>query len=155
MDKKNQRPMIKISLRRATADDGEFAYQTKKVAFRPYVEMVWKWDDAEQRHLHERRFAEQEFKVIQVSGVDVGILAVVREPGCLRVNQMFIRPEYQNRGIGEACMRKIIEDAENEGMPVGLRVLKVNWRAIAFYRRMGFEETGESDTHLLMIRKLP
>jgi RimJ/RimL family protein N-acetyltransferase len=35
-------------------------------------------------------------------------------------------------------------------LPVRLRVLKVNPRALAFYRRLGFTCTGETETHDLM-----
>jgi ribosomal protein S18 acetylase RimI-like enzyme len=116
------------------------------------VELVWDWDEEEQRQLHERRFVSQDFQVIQVSGIDVGILAIVREPDCVKVNQLFILPEYQGRGIGTACMMRIIEDAAASELPVRLRVLKVNSRAVAFYQRLGFRSIGESDTHVLMER---
>ncbi len=141
-------------LRKATADDSEFAYQTKKAASRSYVEKVWGWDEEEQRQLHERRFISQDFYVIQASGIDVGILAMVREPDCVKLNQLFILPEYQSRGIGAACMMRVIEDAEALKLPVRLRVLKVNGRAIVFYERLGFKSIGENDTHLLMERIL-
>lgn len=144
--------MHNLRVRKATADDSEFAYQTKKAAFGAYVEQVWGWDEDEQRRLHERRFASQDFQVIQVSGIDVGIMAVVRQADCLKVNQMFILPEYQSRGIGTACMMHIIEDAEASKLPVRLRVLKVNSRAIAFFQRLGFKSIGESDTHVVMER---
>jgi len=144
--------MNNLRLRKATADDSEFAYQTKKAAFREYVEKVWGWDEDEQRQLHERRFASQDFQVIQVSGIDVGILAVVRQPGCVKVNQIFIVPEYQSRGIGAACIMRIIEDAAASKLPVRLQVLKVNSRAFAFFQRFGFRRIGESDTHILMER---
>jgi len=49
--------MNDLKLRKATTHDSEFAYQTKKTAFREYVEKVWGWDEEEQRKLHERRFA--------------------------------------------------------------------------------------------------
>jgi len=144
--------MNNLRLIRATADDSEFAYQTKKAAFREYWEKVWSWDEDEQRRLHERRFASQDFYVIQVSGVNVGILAVVRQPDCMKVNQMFIVPEYQSRGIGTACIMRIIEGAAVSKLPIRLQVLKVNSRAVAFYQRMGFRSTGESDAHVLMER---
>jgi predicted mannosyl-3-phosphoglycerate phosphatase (HAD superfamily) len=86
--------MDNVELRKATSSDSEFAYQTKKAAFREYVEKVWGWDEEQQRQLHERRFASQDFQVIQVSGIDVGILAVVQQPDCVKVNQLFILPEY-------------------------------------------------------------
>lgn len=144
--------MGKCDLRPATAADSEFAHQTKKAAFREYVEKVWGWDEDEQRRLHERRFASQDFQVIQVSGVDVGILAVTRQADCVKVNQMFILPEYQSRGIGAACMRRIIEEAATSNLPVRLQVLKVNARALAFYERLGFKRVSESDTHVMMER---
>ncbi len=144
--------MSNLRLRKATADDSEFAYQTKKAAFRKYVEKVWGWDEDEQRQLHERRFASQDFQVIQVSDINVGILAVVRQPDCVKVNQIFIVPEYQSRGIGAACIMRIIEDAAVSKLPVQLQVLKVNSRAVTFYQRLGFRSIGESDTHVLMER---
>ena len=144
--------MDNLRLRKATADDSEFAYRTKKASFKKYVEKVWGWDEKEQRQLHQRRFASQDFQVIQVSGIDVGVFSIVRQPDCVKVNQMFILPEYQNRGIGAACMIRIIEDAALSGLPVRLQILKVNTRAFAFYQRLGFRSIGESNTHIIMER---
>ena len=141
-----------MDLRQAMITDSEFAYQTKKAAFRASVEMVWGWDEVEQRQLHERRFETQEYMVIQASGTDVGILVTAREPDCMKVNQLCILPEHQNLGIGTACMMRVIADARGDGLPVRLRVLKVNTRAAALYRRLGFEEIGDSETHISMER---
>jgi GNAT superfamily N-acetyltransferase len=148
--------MMNVNLRKATINDSDFAYETKKVAFRPYVEMVWGWDEAEQRQMHERRFADQVFQVIELSGTDIGILVVVPEPNCLKVNQLFILPKYQGKGIGEICMMKIIAESKRNNIPIRLRVLKVNTRAASFYHRLGFVETGENDTHThIMMERLP
>jgi len=144
--------MKNLKFRQATDSDSEFAYQTKKVALREYVEKVWDWDEDTQRQLHDRRYSSQEFQVVQLSGQDIGILVVVREPACIKVNQLYILPEYQNRGIGEACMIHIIQDAATYNLPVRLQVLKVNNRAKTFYQRLGFQITGQSETHILMER---
>lgn len=144
--------MNSLELRKATLNDSEFACQTKKSAFKEYVEKVWGWDEDEQRTLHERRFASQDFQVIQVSGIDVGILSVVQQPDCTRVNQMFILPEYQSKGTGAACVMRIIEEATTSKLPVRLQVLKINARAFAFFQRLGFGKHGESETHILTER---
>jgi len=144
--------MDNLRLRKATAADSEFAYRTKRAAFKKYVEKVWGWDEEEQRQLHERRFASQDFQVIQVSGINVGIFSIVRQPDGVKLNQMFILPEYQNKGIGAACMMRIIEDAAISGLPIRLKVLKVNKRAVEFYQRLGFKNIRESDTHVVMER---
>ena len=142
--------MDDLVLRPAGPNDSEFAYCAKEAAFRPYVEKVWGWDEAEQRRVHEERFAAQDFRVISVAGTDVGIMAVVVAPDCLKLNQLFLLPEHQAKGIGSACMRLIMAEARQLGLPVRMRVLKVNPRARAFCERLGFVRTGQTDTHDLM-----
>ena len=146
--------MEEVSLRKAHANDSEFVFIVKKAAFREYVEQVWGWDDSYQRELHNRRFAAQDACIIQFCGVDVGFLAISHTSGMLKVNQLFILPEYQGRGIGSACLARIIDDANLEGKSVVLQVLKVNTRGIDLYRRLGFTIVGESATHVQM-EKLP
>jgi ribosomal protein S18 acetylase RimI-like enzyme len=135
-----------VSFRRATPQDSEFAYQVKKATLAEYVRQVWGWDEAEQRRLHQRRFASQDFRVIAVSGVDVGILALSREPDCLKVNQLLVLPEYQGKGIGTACMKHVLQEAAAHKLPVRLQVLRANPRAAEFYRRLGFSKTGLDET---------
>lgn len=142
--------MSELTLRQANPDDSEFAYCAKRAAFREYVEKVWGWDEERQRQLHQQRFGAQDFRVINLDGTDVGIMAVVVASDCVQVNQLFILPERQCMGIGRRCMSLIIEEARQLGLPVRLRVLKVNSRALAFYQRLGFVCTGESDSHDLL-----
>ena len=142
--------MDNLSLRKAVANDSEFAYTVKRAAFRQYVERVWGWDDDEQRQLHKRRFAAQDFRVINLAGNDIGIMAVVEGPDCVGLNQIFLLPEHQGKGIGGKCMHLIMDEARRLGLPVRLRVLKVNNRARAFFQRLGFVPMGETDTHDLM-----
>jgi GNAT superfamily N-acetyltransferase len=146
--------MDDLRLREATADDSEFAYQTKKAALRKYVEQVWGWDEDEQRQIHERRFGAQDFRVINLAGMDIGIMSVVVAPDCMKLNQLFLLPEHQGKGIGQKCMLLIMEEARGLGLPVRLRVLKVNPRALAFFQGLGFLRTGETDTHYLMEKSL-
>ena len=137
-------------LRKASQDDKEFAYQVKRTSLREYVELVWGWDDDRQRQLHARRFSEQDFRVIEVDGEDVGIMSVAVKPACVFVNQLYLLPEHQGRGIGRTCMLVVMEQGNSLGLPVRLQVLKVNPRAVTFYKRLDFEVTGETDTHFLM-----
>jgi len=142
--------MENLTLRKATDTDSEFAYQVKKLAFGAYIEQVWGWNEAEQRRLHEKRFASQDFSVITLSGVEVGILATVREHSCLKINQLFILPEYQNKNIGRACMMRIIYDMAASKTRIRLQVLKVNKRAVHFFESLGFDRVDETDTHVRM-----
>ena len=144
--------MKSLQLRKVIADDREFTYQARKAAFREYVEKASGWSEEEQRQLHQWRFASHDFRVKQLSDIDVGIIAMSCQPDCIKLHQMFILPEYQGRGIGEAAMMLIIKDAVASKLPIRLQVLKVNDRAFAFYQRLGFKRTSENDTHNLMER---
>ena len=141
-----------LSFRKAHISDSEFVFTVKKAAFREYVEQVWGWDDNYQRELHNRRFAAQDVCIIQFRGTDVGFLSTSSTPDPLKVNQLFILPEYQGKGIGSACLTFILDNASLEGKSVALQVLKANTRGIAFYQRLGFTIVGESSTHFQMER---
>lgn len=142
--------MEELSFRKAHTSDSEFVFTVKKAAFREYVEQVWGWDDVYQKELHNRRFDSQDLRIIQFHGTDVGFLSTSSTPDTLKVNQLFILPEYQGKGIGSACMMRIVDNARLEGKSVALQALQVNTRGTAFYQRLGFLIVGESSTHLQM-----
>ncbi len=141
-----------FKFRKTQATDSEFVFAVKKAAFREYVEQIWDWDDTYQKELHNRRFASQDLRIIQFNATDVGFLSTSSTPDRLKVDQIYILPEYQGRGIGAACMRDIIDDANQEQKPVTLQVLKINTRATAFYQRLGFTIVDENSIHFQMKR---
>lgn len=143
----------KLTLREARQDDTEFAYQVKKAAYKEYVERVWGWKEEEQRQIHDRHFRAEDFSVIALDGTEVGIMQVTADADCVHVDDLYILPEHQGQGVGQQCMSMAIQRGSEMGLPIRLRVLKVNTRATALYERLGFTHTGETDTHLLMERR--
>ena len=143
-----------ITIRKADAVDSDFVFAVKKAAFREYVEQVEGWDDTHQRGLHNKRFDSQDFRIIQFQGNDIGFFSSSCTADSLKVYQFFIHPECQGRGIGSACMTRILADANVSGKAVNLKVLKINTRGIAFYQRLGFLIVDEDSTHVQM-KKLP
>ena len=146
--------MEEVSLRKAHANDSEFVFTVKKAAYREYVEQVWGWDDDYQRERHNREFASHDFHIIQFRETDVGFFITSCTSDTLKVNQIFVLPEYQGRGIGSACLTRIIDDANLEQRFVVLQVLKVNTRGIDLYQRLGFTIIGEDSIYFQM-EKLP
>jgi len=144
--------MTGLKIRQAIADDSQFVYETKRAAFKEYVEKTFGWDEDEQRQFHNQRFSSQDFSIISLGKNDIGIMAVDIRPDCVKLNQIFVAPDFQGLGIGKVCMLQVIEDARQLELPVRLRVLKVNPRAQIFYARLGFICDGETDTHVLMER---
>ena len=141
-----------LKFRKTQATDSKFVFAVKKAAFREYVEQIWGWDDTYQKELHNRRFASQDIRIIQFCGTDVGFLSTSTNSDTFNVDQIYILPEYQGKGIGAACMKRIIADANLAQKPVILQVLKINTRATAFYQRLGFTIVDENSTHFQMKR---
>ncbi len=143
--------MEALSFRKANASDSEFVFAVKEAAFREYIEQVWGWDDDYQQERHNTEFASHDLHIIiQFHGNDVGFLVTSDTPEALKVNQIFILPEYQGRGIGSACLTRLIDDASLEQKSVTLQVLKVNTRGIALYQRLGFTIVGEDSIYFQM-----
>ena len=142
--------MKELNIRRADARDSEFVFTVKEAAYREYVEQVWGWNDNYQQERHNKEFASYDFRIIQFCGTDVGFLIISGNSDTLKVNQIFILPEYQGKGIGSACMTRIVSDANLEQKSVSLKVLKVNTRGIAFYQRLGFTIVNEDSISFQM-----
>lgn len=141
-----------LAIRKAAQADVDFTFAVKEAAFREYVEKVWGWDGADQRELHEVRFASKDVYIIQCHEIDVGYFSTSSTADWVRVYQIFILPEHQQKGLGSACMRLIVSDARAQKKAVRLQVLKINTRGIAFYERLGFKVVDEDDTHVQMVK---
>jgi ribosomal protein S18 acetylase RimI-like enzyme len=138
-----------VTLRPATADDYDFLYQVHCAALRPYIERTWGWDESWQARYFQERFDPAKRQVIRCADVDVGVWSVEERAEGLSLALIAILPRYQRRGIGSALMCRLLDEAEERGVPVTLQVLKVN-PARALYERLGFVVTDETDTHYVM-----
>jgi len=143
----------RASLRPAREEDFDFLYDLHRAAMQHYVTQTWGWDEAWQRQYFQQHFNQAECQIIIFEGKEVGAFSVRKRETEVFLNFIEVLPEYQNRGIGTAVIRSLIEGAHHSGWPVGLQVLKVN-PARSLYERLGFLTTGETATHYLM-RAIP
>ena len=140
-----------FDLRPATDQDYALLWSIQSTAMRPHVEATWGWDDAQQLKFFNDRFDPRRFQIIRVDGADAGHLAVEVHGDHLWLSGIALLAAFQRRGIGEEVVRHVIEEADERRLPVRLQVLKVN-PARRLYERLGFNVSGESETHFQMIR---
>jgi ribosomal protein S18 acetylase RimI-like enzyme len=142
---------MNLTYRSVTEADFEFLFGVHQAAMQGYVEAAFgPWEEPWQREYFRAHFDPQVLRVIQVDGEDVGMLYIQQRTEELFLVDLEILPEQQRRGIGTAVVRALQAEADRRGIPVALQVLKVNPGAQKLYRRLGFEVTGENDTHYLM-----
>jgi GNAT superfamily N-acetyltransferase len=127
-----------IDFRTALAADADFVFRVVETTMRDYNEKQWGAFDVEgNKRVIGERIAAGTFEVIRFEGADIGVLRVERHDGHIQLDQLFILPSHQNRGIGARIVRELVREAREAGKPLRLRVLEVN-PARKFYEREGF-----------------
>jgi ribosomal protein S18 acetylase RimI-like enzyme len=117
------------------------------------VVATWgQWDEAWQQDYFRQHFDCSVRQVIHLDDDPIGFLDVAYRADHVFLAAIEIAPEHQCRGFGTSLIRDVLGKATELHLPVRLQVLKVNKRARALYERLGFVETGRTDTHYLMQR---
>jgi GNAT superfamily N-acetyltransferase len=127
-----------LTLRRAAADDAEFAFRVLKETMRDYVVATWGtwWEDESRRETIEQvRLGKT--KIVELDGTPIGIQLVERAKTHIQFVQLYIVKEFQPRGFGTQLLERLFAEARESNLPIRLRVLAVN-PAKALYERLGF-----------------
>jgi ribosomal protein S18 acetylase RimI-like enzyme len=141
--------MDDVRLRPATLDDIDALYRIHRAALGLYVEQTWGWDEGWQAGDFREHCDVSVRHVIEYRGQVIGFMDVIEEEGRTLLASISITPEFQRRGIGTYLILDVLCGAVSRGVPVVLRVLRVN-PARSLYERLGFETVGASDTDYTM-----
>jgi len=140
-------------LRWATDKDYNFLYCLLKSTMKQYyIETYGSWNEEVEKKYFDESFIKLKYRIVVYDGHDVGCLSITNNTVDIFINEIQILPQYQNNGIGRMILNSIIEDSEGLKIPIKLDVLKSNKKAQEFYKRMGFIECGETESHNNMIR---
>jgi ribosomal protein S18 acetylase RimI-like enzyme len=138
-----------IALRPANEKDADFLWELHSVVLKPYVAATWGWDEEFQYRYFNEHFNPNRNQIIRYMGSEVGVMSIEETAHGYVLSTIEIMPQYQGLGIGTALIRDLLEKAATRGLPVSLRVLKVN-PACQLYLRLGFLVVGETETHYWM-----
>ena len=142
---------MEFTLRPASAADYEWLWELKRMTMQAHVEATWgSWDDAAQEAFFRRSFSPETVQLILVDAANAGLLHLERKPSELFLANIQIHPAFQNRGLGTAVIKTVMESARLLQLPVRLQVLTVNHAARELYLRLGFAVTSETNTHVIM-----
>lgn len=122
-----------VQLRPATHEDVDWLEFLYESAMRPHVERAGAWDP----ELFRGSFDPDITMVVEVDGVESGMLEVEHQPGAVVLRDIQLDPMVQGRGVGTALVRGVMAQGRARGVPVRLRVLAGN-PARRLYARLGF-----------------
>ncbi|HXM34526.1 MAG TPA: GNAT family N-acetyltransferase [Pyrinomonadaceae bacterium] len=108
-------------------------------------EQFVRWQFDLQRREYEVRFPDALYEVIVVDGQPAGRIWTGRDEDQIRLLDIALLPEFQNRGVGTILLRRLIDEAVRANKPLRHMVFVMNNEAHRFYERLGFvviEEFG-------------
>lgn len=146
-------------LRSFRADDQEFLFRLY-ASTRIQEIAAFGWPEAQQQAFLRMQFNAQqqwykmsyeqaEHQIIEQNGIPIGRLLVLRQPAAVLLVDIALLPEFRGKGIGGELIRKLIEECDQQKLPLRLQVQRVN-PAQRLYERLGFKKTGEDQMYFQM-----
>ena len=139
---------LRVSLRPVTPDDREFLvavyYGTRA---RELAQVDWdegqkeafvRWQFERQDEEYRQRFPDARYSVILVDGVPAGRIWVGSDDKQIRLLDIAIIAEFQNRGVGTYLLRQLMSEATQVNKVLRHMVFVLNDNAHRFYERLGF-----------------
>jgi ribosomal protein S18 acetylase RimI-like enzyme len=144
--------MREVNIRPATQADFDFLFHLVCLTMKEYVTAATGWDEDKEKEIFTRYFdfSTYQISVIVLDGSDIGYLKIHRIESEIFLANLHVHPDYQNLGIGSKILKSLLLEAEQQGVSVSLKALKVNQAALRFYERFGFSIEEEAETYYLM-----
>jgi GNAT superfamily N-acetyltransferase len=101
-------------------------------------EAFLKWQFDLQRGEYESRFPDAEYYVILFDDRPAGRIWIGADDNQMRLLDIALLPEFQNRGAGTVLLRWLIDRAKSANKPLRHMVFVLNNEAHKFYERLGF-----------------
>ncbi len=101
-------------------------------------EMFVRWQFEMQRREYNQRFPDARYEVILVDGQPAGRIWVGSDDEQIRLLDIALLPQFQNRGAGTVLLRWLMDEAARANKVLRHMVFVLNNDAHRFYERLGF-----------------
>ena len=139
---------VDVSLRPVAADDKEFLISVYGgTRAQELAQVQWeegqkdafiRWQFEMQQKEYETRFPDARYDVILVDGVPAGRIWVGVDDKQIRLLDIAVMAQFQNRGVGTILLRRLMDEAAQVNKPLRHMVFVLNDNAHRFYERLGF-----------------
>jgi len=144
---------MNVSLRPVTDADQEFlvgVYASTRAA--ELAQVNWdesqkdafiRWQFAMQKQEYDTRYPNARYQVILVDDQPAGRIWIGTDDTQIRLLDIALLTEFQNRGVGTHLLGQLIDEARREQKPLRHMVFMLNENAHRFYERLGFVEIDD------------
>jgi GNAT superfamily N-acetyltransferase len=148
-----------LALRPIRPDDAPFLLSVYASTRETELALV-SWDSAQkaafvrmqfdaQHAYYQEQYADASFDIVLVDGQRAGRLYVRYGSDEFRIVDVALLPEFCNRGIGTALLKRLQSEAAAVGKPVRIHVERFN-PALRLYERLGFRQIEDKGVYLFM-----
>ncbi len=146
----NMENKLELNRRPAEEKDTEFARQVHHRAYHDVVvRQFGSFEEKAQDKFFESAWKGSKHEIIYANGKPCGYFSMDESENEITLHELVLLPEFQGEGIGSKILSEVIEVAKVKNIPIRLEVLKEN-KAGELYRRLGFKQNGETETHFQM-----
>lgn len=135
---------VSFTLQPTSVDDFEALLGLRLRAMRESLQRLGRYDEKRARERLGAGFDAGATQHIVVDGRRVGFVVLKTLRHALRLDHLYIDPDFQRRGIGHAVLAALCADADARQLPIELVALKGS-DANRFYLRHGFAAVGEGE----------
>ncbi|MFE0106959.1 GNAT family N-acetyltransferase [Streptomyces sp. NPDC059009] len=139
------------TLRPAAESDFEAVLALKNTVMRADLERLGRFDEDRSRARVRASFSPLHTSVIELDGAFAGSLTLRDTEAGRCLENFYLAPDLQGRGLGTAILRAVLDAADAEGVPMRLTVLQGS-AARRLYERHGFTVESEDAVDVTMVR---
>ncbi|WP_433355935.1 N-acetyltransferase family protein [Microtetraspora malaysiensis] len=143
---------MRWTLRPADPADVEVVAELRAAVLRPDLERLGRFDEHRVRQRLRDSFSPQYTSVIVADGAFAGCVTVRPAEGGRWLENFYLDPAVQGRGLGTAVLRTLLDRTDADGMAVRLIVLRGS-AARRLYERHGFTVERADPVDILMVRQ--
>ena len=111
---------------------------------REHLERVFRYKPERARRIFREHFDEPGLRLILVDDERAGCVGFRISEGEIKIDSFYLDRRYQNRGLGATILKVLLAEADAQGLPVRLEVLRGS-PADRFYERHGFVKLDKDD----------
>lgn len=142
---------LSLMLLATSPHDLETLVEMRISAMRESLERIGRFDPQRARERFAASFAAERCQFILCDGQPAGFIQSESHEDHLRLQHLYVMPQFQGRGIGAQALEPLLEHSAREQLPIHLDALRGS-DSNRFYRRLGFVQVGESEWDIHYVR---
>lgn len=135
---------MEISYQNSTLDDAGQLVEIRISAMKESLERLGRFDPQRAKERFISSFEPEDTKYICLNGDKVGFVVIKLKDNEILLEHLYIKPEYQNKGVGGAVLQSVFSEASLKLLPVTVGALRES-ASNRFYLHSGFVKSGESE----------